>query len=200
MLAKTFYMVNSHSELLFPSCTVRITTILQSIRKSKKRENYLLSKGILCVCLSTIILHKQSHLFSPLTMYTSTETPWASQWSVWQSATGMVCHFCVWAEAELSYVIQGGIRVRWELGLAGLSGPVSRLDDRLAQAGDPLLLAEGVIGLQAVRVSFGAPSAAHAETVLHWEMIEREKGREKGNERGEGREIERKQGCRFHFN
>ncbi len=77
----------------------------------------------------------------------------------------MVCHFCVRAEAELGYVIQGGIRVRGELRLDG--GPVSRLDDGLAQTGDPLLLAEGVVGLQAVRVSFGAPSAAHTETVPH---------------------------------
>lgn len=79
----------------------------------------------------------------------------------------MVCHFCVRAEAELGYVIQGGIRVGGELRLDGLSRPVSRLDDGLAQTGDPLLLAEGVVGLQAVRVSFGAPSAAHAETVPH---------------------------------
>lgn len=79
----------------------------------------------------------------------------------------MVCHFCVRAKAELSHVIQGGIRVRGELRLAGLSSPVSRLDNSLAQTGDPLLLAEGVVGLQAVRMSFGAPSAAHTETVLH---------------------------------
>lgn len=79
----------------------------------------------------------------------------------------MVRHFCVRAEAELSNVIQGRIRVRRELRLAGLSSPVSRLDNGLTQTGDPLLLAEGVIGLQTVRVSFGAPSAAHTETVLH---------------------------------
>lgn len=44
------------------------------------------------------------------------------------------------------------------------------MHNSLAQAGDPLLLAEGVIGLQAVRVDFGAPSAAHTETVLHYGM------------------------------
>lgn len=64
-------------------------------------------------------------------------------------------------------MIQGGVSVRGELRPDGLSRPVSRLDDGLAQTGDPLLLAEGVVGLQAVGVSFGAPSAAHTETVPH---------------------------------
>lgn len=84
-----------------------------------------------------------------------------------QSATGVVRHFCVRAEAEFGYVTQAGVGVGRERGLAGVSIPVPRLDDGLAQAGDPLLLAEGVVGLQAVGVNFGAPSAAHAETVLH---------------------------------
>lgn len=79
----------------------------------------------------------------------------------------MVCHLCVRTEAEIGYVIQGGIGVKGELRLAGLSGPIPGPDDGLAQTGDPLLLAEGVVGLQAVRVNFGAPSAAHTETVLH---------------------------------
>lgn len=57
------------------------------------------------------------------------------------------------------------------------------MDDGLAQAGDPLLLAEGVVGLQAVWVSFRAPSAAHAETVPHWQM---------GRKSGEGREGRKK--------
>lgn len=64
-------------------------------------------------------------------------------------------------------MIQGRIRVRGEPRLAGLSGPVPRLDDGLTQTGDPLLPAEGVIGLQAVGVGFGAPPAAHTEAVLH---------------------------------
>lgn len=58
--------------------------------------------------------------------------------------------------------------MRGELRLAGMSVSVSRLDNGLPQAGDPLLLAEGVIGLQAVGVSFRPPSAAHTETVLHF--------------------------------
>lgn len=91
----------------------------------------------------------------------------------------MVCHFCVRAEAELGYVIQGGIGVRGELRLAGLSHLVSRVHDGLAQTGDPLLLAEGVVGLQTIRVEFGASSAAHTETVPHCET-ERERGEGRG--------------------
>ncbi len=64
-------------------------------------------------------------------------------------------------------MIQGGIGVSGELRVAGLRCPVPRLDDGLAQTGDPLLLAERVVGLQTVGVSFGAPSAAHTETVPH---------------------------------
>lgn len=125
-------------------------------------------------------------LFPPMSVYTSVHAPQASSWSVKQSATGMVCHFWVRAEAEIGYVIQGGIRVTRELWLAGLSHLISRVDDGLAQTGDPLLLAEGVVGLQAVWVSLRAPSAAHAETVPYWEMARK---------RGEG-------GTRsgFHFN
>lgn len=84
-----------------------------------------------------------------------------------QSATGLDCHFCVRAEAQVSYVTERRICMRGELRLAGMSVSVSRLDNGLPQAGDPLLLAEGVIGLQAVGVSFRPPSAAHTETVLH---------------------------------
>lgn len=61
--------------------------------------------------------------------------------------------------------------------LVVLSHFVARVDDGLSQTGDPLLLAEGVIGLQAVWVDFGAPPAAHTETVPHWEE-RRHKGRE----------------------
>lgn len=68
---------------------------------------------------------------------------------------------------------QGRIQVQGERRLAGLSRPVPGLHDGLAQAGDPLLLAEGVVGLQAVGVDFRAPSAAHAETVLHCTATER---------------------------
>lgn len=64
-------------------------------------------------------------------------------------------------------MIQGRISLGRVLRRSAVSIPISRLDNRLAQTGDPLLLAEGVVGLQAVRVSFGAPSAAHTETVLH---------------------------------
>ena len=78
-------------------------------------------------------------------------------------------------------MIQVGIRVKGEP--AGLRAPVSGLDDGLAQTGDPLLLAEGVVGLQAVRVSFGAPSAAHTETVLHWK-VERKRHRRRKEMRG----------------
>lgn len=64
-------------------------------------------------------------------------------------------------------MIQGGIGVRGELRLAALGLLVPGLDDGLAQTGDPLLLAEGVVGLKAVGVSFGAPPAAHTETVFY---------------------------------
>lgn len=53
--------------------------------------------------------------------------------------------------------------------MAALGHLVPGVDNSLAQTGDPLLLAEGVVGLQAVRVSFGAPPAAHTETVFYWE-------------------------------
>lgn len=43
------------------------------------------------------------------------------------------------------------------------------MHDGLAQAADPLLLAEGVVGLQAVRVNLRGPPAAHAEAVPHWD-------------------------------
>lgn len=79
----------------------------------------------------------------------------------------MVCHICAGAKAEVCYVTQGGIRLRGERRLAGLSHLIPRMDDGLTQTGDPLLLAEGVVGLQAIRVSFGAPSAAHTEAVSY---------------------------------
>lgn len=46
-------------------------------------------------------------------------------------------------------MIQGGIGVGGELRLAGLGLIIPGLDDGLAQTGDPLLLAEGVVGLKA---------------------------------------------------
>lgn len=71
---------------------------------------------------------------------------------------------------------EGGVGESGDWRLVVLSHLVARVDDGLPQTGDPLLLAEGVIGLQAVRVDFGAPPAAHAETVPHWEE-RRHKGR-----------------------
>lgn len=65
-------------------------------------------------------------------------------------------------------MIQGGIGVKGELRLASLSLLIAGMDNSLAQTGDPLLLAEGVVGLQAIWVSFGAPPAAHTETVFYW--------------------------------
>lgn len=44
-------------------------------------------------------------------------------------------------------MIQGGIGVKAELRLAGLGLLIPGLDDGLAQTGDPLLLAERVVGL-----------------------------------------------------
>lgn len=64
-----------------------------------------------------------------------------------QSATGVVHHVRAGSQAELCYVIQGGIGVGGELRLAGLGLIIPGLDDGLAQTGDPLLLAEGVVGL-----------------------------------------------------
>lgn len=64
-------------------------------------------------------------------------------------------------------MIQSRIGVKGELRLAGLSLIIPGTHDGLAQAGDPLLLAERVVGLQAVWVSFGAPPAAHAEAVFY---------------------------------
>jgi len=123
------------------------------------------------MCFSTIIFHSLYCILS------NDNVQFTSPWSSVRQSAGMISHFCVWAEAELSYVIQGGIRGKGALRLAGPSGPISWPDDGLAQAGDPLLLAEGVVGLQAVRASFGAPSAAHTETVFHWDgMTKMEEG------------------------
>lgn len=124
----------------------------------------------MCARLSTTIFHSLHFVLSPVSVCSS-PPPLITR----MSAAGVVGHFCVRAEAELSYVIHGGISVEGELRLAGLSRPVPGLDDGLAQTGDPLLPAKGVVGLQAVRVKFGAPSAAHAETVFHWDGMERNK-------------------------
>lgn len=94
-------------------------------------------------------------------------SPRATWRSVQWSAAGVIRHVCVWAQTQVSYVTEGGVGGQRELRLAGLGRPVPGLHDGLAQAGDPLLLAEGVVGLQAVRADLGTPSAAHAETVLH---------------------------------
>lgn len=59
--------------------------------------------------------------------------------------------------------------------MAGLGLLIPGLDNSLAQTGDPLLLAEGVVGLQAIWVSFGAPPAAHTETVFYWKKKNRDK-------------------------
>lgn len=66
-------------------------------------------------------------------------------------------------------MVQGGIGVQGELRLAGLGLLIPGMDNGLAQTSDPLLLAEGVVGLQGILVSFGAPPAAHTETVFYWE-------------------------------
>lgn len=97
-----------------------------------------------------------------------------SSWrSVQRSAAAVIRHVSVRAQTQVGYVTQGGVGGQRELRLAGLGRPVPGLHDGLAQAGDPLLLAEGVVGLQAVRVDLGASSAAHAETVLHYQVTER---------------------------
>lgn len=64
-------------------------------------------------------------------------------------------------------VRQGGVRGGGELRADRLGHLVARMHYSLAQAADPLLLAKGVVGLQAVWVELGAPSAAHAEAVPH---------------------------------
>lgn len=42
------------------------------------------------------------------------------------------------------------------------------MDDGLPETADPLLLAEGVVRLQTILVTFGPPSAAYTETVLNY--------------------------------
>ena len=87
-------------------------------------------------------------------------------------------HFHVWVQVQFSYVTQ--VRVRGEARrLAGESHAVPCLDHCLAETGDPLLLVERVVGLEAVGLCLRAPSAAHSETVLHWGMATRERRRVK---------------------
>ena len=78
-------------------------------------------------------------------------------------------------------MIEGGVLGQT---LAGQGTPVPRLHHGLAQPGDPLLLVEGVVGLQAVGLAFTAAPAAHTETVPHCvREEERERERERETEK-----------------
>lgn len=95
------------------------------------------------------------------------------------SAVGVVGFPSAGAQAQVGDVAEGmvrgsrvrvgGVRESRDLRAFRLGHLVARVHDGLPQATDPLLLAEGVIGLQAVRLNLGAPSAAHAEAVPHWD-------------------------------
>lgn len=133
-------------------------------------EKKNLSHRFSCVCVSHTGIQS---------LYTSVQPPPHDPITIpWRSAAGVVCHLCAWAEAEVCYVAEGGVGESGDWRLVVLSHLVAWVDDGLPQTGDPLLLAEGVIGLQAVWVNFGAPPAAHTETVPHWE----ERGHNGGEE------------------